>query len=68
MRVTGLQAFIIRFALRFRGIIVALFCLLVAYGSYSLGQASYDAFPEFAPPQVDGRRADRSAGPVGGAG
>ncbi len=53
MRVTGLQAFIIRFALRFRGIIVALFCLLVAYGSYSLGQASYDAFPEFAPPQVD---------------
>ena len=52
MRVTGLQAFIIRFALRFRGIIVALFCLLVAYGSYSLGQASYDAFPEFAPPQV----------------
>jgi Cu/Ag efflux pump CusA len=53
MRVTGLQAFIIRFALRFRGIIVALFCLLVAYGSYSLSQASYDAFPEFAPPQVD---------------
>src|SRR5260370_34133775 len=53
MRVTGLQAFIIRFALRFRGIVVALFCLLVAYGSYSLGQASYDAFPEFAPPQVD---------------
>src|SRR5438128_8253205 len=53
MRVTGLQAFIISFALRFRGIIVALFCLLVAYGSYGLGQASYDAFPEFAPPQVD---------------
>jgi CzcA family heavy metal efflux pump len=53
MRVTGLQAFIIRFALRFPGIIVALFCLLVAYGFYSLGEASYDAFPEFAPPQVD---------------
>src|SRR5881398_252051 len=53
MRLTGLQAFIIRFALRFRGIIVALFCLLVAYGSYSLSQASYDAFPEFAPPQVN---------------
>src|SRR5438552_3938909 len=53
MRVTGLQAFIIRFALRFRGIIVALFCLLVAYGVYSLGLASYDAFPGFAPPQVD---------------
>ena len=32
---------------------LALFCLLVAYGGYSLSQASYDAFPEFAPPQVD---------------
>jgi CzcA family heavy metal efflux pump len=52
-RASGLQAFIIRFALRFRGIILALFCLLVAYGIYGLGQASYDAFPEFAPPQVD---------------
>jgi len=53
MRVAGLQAFIIRFALRFRGIIVVLACLLVAYGFYVLGHASYDAFPEFAPPQVD---------------
>ena len=53
MRVSGLQAFIIRFALRFRGIMVALGCLLFAYGIHSLGKASYDAFPEFAPPQVD---------------
>jgi CzcA family heavy metal efflux pump len=53
MRVTGLQAFIIRFALRFRGIVVALACLLVGYGIYVLGNASYDAFPEFAPPQAD---------------
>ncbi|MGC2415003.1 MAG: efflux RND transporter permease subunit [Stellaceae bacterium] len=53
MRVTGLQALIIGFALRLRGIIVALSCLLVGYGIYSLGEASYDAFPEFAPPQVD---------------
>ena len=53
MRVAGLQAFIIRFALRFRAIIVVLACLLVAYGIYVLGNASYDAFPEFAPPQVD---------------
>ena len=50
---TGLQAFVIRFALRFRGIIVALAVLLVVYGIYSLDHASYDAFPEFAPPQVD---------------
>lgn len=53
MRVAGLQAFIIRLALQFRGIVVALFCLLIAYGAYSLEHASYDAFPEFAPPQVD---------------
>jgi CzcA family heavy metal efflux pump len=53
MRVAGLQAFIIRIALQYRGIVVALFCLLVAYGIYSLDRASYDAFPEFAPPQVD---------------
>src|SRR5579864_999045 len=53
MRVAGLQAFIIGLALRFRGVVVALFCLLVAYGVYSLDNASYDAFPEFAPPQVD---------------
>jgi len=53
MRGTGLQALIIRFALRWRGVVIALGCLLVGYGIYSLGQASYDAFPEFAPPQVD---------------
>src|ERR1700674_3480151 len=53
MRVRGLQAFIIRLALQFRGVVVALFCLLVAYGVHSLDNASYDAFPEFAPPQVD---------------
>ena len=39
--------------MQFRGIVVALSCLLVAYGVYSLDHASYDAFPEFAPPQVD---------------
>jgi len=53
MRVAGLQAFIIRRALQFRGVVVALFCLLVGYGVYSLLYASYDAFPEFASPQVD---------------
>ena len=53
MRVAGLQASIIRLSLQFRGIVVALFCLLVVYGVYSLENASYDAFPEFAPPQVD---------------
>jgi CzcA family heavy metal efflux pump len=53
MPAAGLQAYIIRFALRFRGIVVTLACLLVVYGAYSFEHASYDAFPEFAPPQVD---------------
>jgi CzcA family heavy metal efflux pump len=51
--VAGPQGAIIRFALRFRGIIVALSGLLVAYGIYTLGHASYDVFPEFAPPQAN---------------
>jgi CzcA family heavy metal efflux pump len=53
MRVGGLQGSIIRLSLRFRGIVLAIFCLLVAYGTYALIYASYDAFPEFASPQVD---------------
>lgn len=52
MRVAGFQALVIRFALRFRGIVVALSSLLAAYGIYTLAYASYDVFPEFAPPQV----------------
>jgi CzcA family heavy metal efflux pump len=39
-------------AIRFRGIVAALACVLVAYGVYALGRAKYDVFPEFAPPQV----------------
>src|SRR3954462_15182486 len=43
---------IVRFALRFRGIFIALSCLLVGYGVFNLSRARYDVFPEFAPPQV----------------
>ncbi len=43
---------IVRWSLRFRGIVVALACALLGYGIYSLTQAKYDVFPEFAPPQV----------------
>ncbi len=45
-------AAIVRFSLRFRGIIIALACVLLGYGFYSLARAKYDVFPEFAPPQV----------------
>ena len=48
----GLQAAIIGFAVRFRGIVVALAFLLLGYGALSLTRAKYDVFPEFAPPQV----------------
>ncbi|MDE2271798.1 MAG: efflux RND transporter permease subunit [Xanthomonadaceae bacterium] len=48
----GPQAALIRFAIRFRGVVIALACVLLAYGIYDLGQAKYDVFPEFAPPQV----------------
>ena len=48
----GPQAAIISFAIRFRGIVIALACVLLAYGIYALGRAKYDVFPEFAPPQV----------------
>ena len=48
----GPQASIIAFALRFRGVVIALACVLLAYGIYALSRANYDVFPEFAPPQV----------------
>ncbi len=49
---SGPQAAIIGLAIRFRGIVAALACVLVAYGVYALGRAKYDVFPEFALPQV----------------
>lgn len=49
---SGVQGALISFAVRFRGTVVALACLLVVYSVYALGQARYDVFPEFAPPQV----------------
>jgi len=48
----GPQAAIVGLAIRCRGIVIALACVVVAYGLYGLGRARYDVFPEFAPPQV----------------
>lgn len=45
-------ATIVRFSLRQRGIVIALACLLVGYGLYTLTRVTYDVFPEFAPPLV----------------
>lgn len=43
---------IVRWSLRHRGVVVALACILVGYGIFSLKQAKYDVFPEFSPPEV----------------
>ncbi len=43
---------VIRFALRFPGVVFALAALLTGYALFTLSQAKYDVYPEFAPPQV----------------
>jgi len=43
---------LVELSLRFRGIVVALACLLVGYGIYATWTARYDVYPEFAPPEV----------------
>ncbi len=48
----GLINSVVRFSLRFRGIIIALSILFAGYGVYTLTQAKYGVFPEFAPPQA----------------
>lgn len=48
----GLQAALVSFAIRFRGIVIAVSCMLLVYGAYTISRANYDVFPEFAPPQV----------------
>jgi hypothetical protein len=39
---------IVRSSLRFRGVVLSLAIALLGYGIYSLTQAKYDVFPEFA--------------------
>src|SRR6266536_2726140 len=46
-----LQA-IVHFSLRFRGVVIALAGLLLAYGIYVASHAKLDVFPDFVPPQV----------------
>src|SRR5712671_3172855 len=43
---------IVQFSLRFRGIAIAIACLIVLYGLYTTEHARLGVFPEFAPPQV----------------
>jgi len=43
---------IVEFSLRFRGIVIAIACLIVLFGLYTTEHARLGVFPEFAPPQV----------------
>ncbi|HEY2773972.1 MAG TPA: efflux RND transporter permease subunit [Candidatus Binatia bacterium] len=43
---------IVEFSLRFRGVVVSVSCLVLAYGVYVADQAKLDVFPDFVPPQV----------------
>ncbi|MBI3408746.1 MAG: efflux RND transporter permease subunit [Planctomycetes bacterium] len=43
---------IVQFSLRFRGVVIALACLVVGYGLFIASRSKIDVFPEFAPPQV----------------
>ncbi|MEP7247989.1 MAG: efflux RND transporter permease subunit, partial [Gammaproteobacteria bacterium] len=43
---------LVELSIRFRGIVIALACLVVGYGIYTTWHARYDVYPEFAPPQV----------------
>src|SRR6185503_1636163 len=46
-----LQA-LVQFSLRFKGIVSALACLLIAYGIYTTLHAKQDVFPDFVPPEI----------------
>lgn len=46
-----LQA-LVSFSIHFRGVIVALACLILGYGIYITVHSRYDVYPEFAPPRV----------------
>ncbi|HXI51014.1 MAG TPA: efflux RND transporter permease subunit, partial [Candidatus Saccharimonadales bacterium] len=43
---------LVSFSLRFRGVVVALACVVIGYGIYTALHASLDVFPDFVPPQV----------------
>src|SRR5258705_13811189 len=43
---------IVTFSLRFRGVVVALACVLLGYGLYVTSHAKLDVFPDFVQPQV----------------
>ena len=45
-------ASIVRFSIRFRGVVIGLAALVMLYGIYQLSRAGLDIFPEFSPKLV----------------
>ena len=43
---------LVKFSIRFSGVIISLCCLVVFYGIYTLSVANLDVFPEFSPTQI----------------
>ena len=43
---------VVQFSLRYRGVVIVLGCVAIAYGLYVAARSKLDVFPEFAPPQV----------------
>jgi Cu/Ag efflux pump CusA len=43
---------LVRFSIRFSGVIIGLATLIVVYGLFSLTRSNLDVFPEFAPTQI----------------
>lgn len=43
---------LVRFSIRFHGVVIGLACLVVIYELYGLSKANLDVFPEFSPTQV----------------
>ena len=43
---------LVRFSIRFHGVVIGLACLIVIYGVYGLTRTNLDVFPEFSPTQV----------------
>ena len=43
---------LVRFSIRYAGVVVALAATIVGYGLYTLSRANLDVFPEFSPSQV----------------
>ena len=47
-----MMSHIVRFAIRYSGVVIGLACLVVLYGIYSLTRSNLDVFPEFSPTQI----------------